>query len=131
VDLNRNFAAASWTREHRAGYDPGPTPESEPETRALASLITRTGARRLIALHSPFRTVNYDGPARALAEAMGALNGYGACDDIGYPTPGSFGGRYGHDLGCEVITLEIPFISADQAWAENRAALYLALEISL
>jgi len=131
VDLNRNFAATSWKRDHKPGYDPGPAPESEPETQALAALIARTGARRLIALHSPFRTVNYDGPARELADAMGAANGYGASDDIGYPTPGSFGGRYGCDLGCEVITLEIPFISAEQAWAENRAALYLALEFRL
>src|SRR5262249_10851704 len=76
VDLNRNFAAASWTRAHAAGYDPGAAPESEPETQALVALIARTGARRLVALHSPFRTVNYDGPARALAEAMGAANGY-------------------------------------------------------
>jgi protein MpaA len=127
VDLNRNFAAASWRREHEAGYDPGPAPESEPETRALAELIRASGATRLVALHSPFRTVNFDGPARALAERMAALNGYGVTDDIGYPTPGSFGGRYGRDLGLEVITLEIPAVSIEQAWAENRAALYEAL----
>src|SRR5262249_5045048 len=127
--LNRNFAAASWTRAHAAGYDPGAAPESEPETQALVALIARTGARRLVALHSPFRTVNYDGPARALAEAMGAAHGYGASADIGYPTPGSFGSRYGVELGCEVITLEIPPVGVEQAWAENRAALLLALEV--
>jgi len=127
VDLNRNFAAASWRAEHQPGYDPGPTPESEPETRALAALIARSGATRLIALHSPFRTVNFDGPARALAERMAALNGYGASADIGYPTPGSFGSRYGRDLGLEVITLEIPAIPLEQAWTENRAALHATL----
>jgi protein MpaA len=127
VDLNRNFAARSWQRAHRPGYDPGPAPESEPETRALAALIERSGATRLIALHSPFRTVNFDGPARALAEQMAALNGYGTSADIGYPTPGSFGSRYGHDLGLEVITLEIPAVPLEQAWAENRASLHAAL----
>jgi protein MpaA len=128
VDLNRNFAAASWTGDHKPGYGPGSAPGSEPETQALAGLIERIGARRLIALHSPFRTVNYDGPARDLAERMAAANGYGATADIGYPTPGSFGARYGLDLGCEVITLEIPEISLEQAWAENRAALLVAIE---
>jgi protein MpaA len=131
VDLNRNFAAASWTRAHATGYDPGSAPASEPETRALVDLIARTGARRLVALHSPFRTVNYDGPARDLAERMAAANGYDATADIGYPTPGSFGARYGIELGCEVITLEIPALTLDRAWAENRAALLVALEIPL
>ncbi len=128
VDLNRNFPAANWTRDHQPGYDPGPAPGSEPETQALMALIARTGARRLIALHSPFRTVNYDGPARELAERMAAANGYGASGDIGYPTPGSFGSTYGVDLGCEVITLEIPPMSPEQAWAENRTALLVTLE---
>ena len=127
VDLNRNFAARSWCRAHPPGYDPGPEPESEPESRALAALIAATGATRLIALHSPFRTVNFDGPARSLAERLAALNGYGVSDDIGYPTPGSFGSRYGRDLGLEVITLEIPAIAIEQAWAENRTALLAAL----
>jgi protein MpaA len=123
VDLNRNFAARSWRPDHKPGYFPGAAPESEPETRALVELIEETGAARLVALHSPFRTVNWDGAGRELAEAMAALNGYGASSDIGYPTPGSFGAKYGVDRGLEVITLEIPFMSEEQAWQENRAAL--------
>lgn len=128
VDLNRNFAARNWVKEHAPRYCPGDAPESEPEARLLCELIARTGATRLVALHSPFRTVNYDGPARVLAEKMGALNGYGASGDIGYPTPGSFGSRYGVDLGLEVITLEIPVVTPEQAWLENRLALLATLE---
>jgi protein MpaA len=131
VDLNRNFPATNWQAEHRVGYFPGAAAASEPETRILIELIARTGARRLIALHSPYRTVNYDGPARELAERMAALNGYGASADIGYPTPGSFGSHYGCDLACEVITLEIPFVPLEQAWAENRGALLLAVDLPL
>jgi len=131
VDLNRNFAAANWTREHAPGYDPGAVPESEPETQALVSAISRSQARRIIAIHSPLRTVNYDGPARELAERMAAANGYGATADIGYPTPGSFGSRYGRELDHEVITLEIPVVTPDEAWRENREALLIALEIPL
>ena len=130
VDLNRNFAARNWRAEHAAGYDPGPAPESEPETRALVALIERIGATRLIALHSPFRVVNYDGSGRVLAELMAAHNGYGASGDIGYPTPGSFGSRYGVDLGLEVITLEIPLLDEGEAWLENRGALRLCVDLA-
>lgn len=129
VDLNRNFDAKSWVATHKAGYNPGPEPESEPESQAIAALIEQTGAVRLIALHSPYRVVNWDGSGQTLAEAMAAANGYGASGDIGYPTPGSFGAKYGVDLGLEVITLEIPFLSEDEAWAQNRAALRLALDL--
>ncbi len=130
VDLNRNFAADNWNADFDPGYNPGATPESEPETRALVELIDRIGATRLIALHSPFRVVNYDGTGRVLAELMAAQNGYGASGDIGYPTPGSFGSRYGLDLGVEVITLEIPLMDEAQAWAENRGALRLAVDLA-
>ena len=82
VDLNRNFPAKSWRAAHEPNYFPGDAPASEPETQALLGLIERIGATRIITLHSPFRTVNYDGPARALAERMATANGYGATHDI-------------------------------------------------
>ena len=129
VDLNRNFAASNWTAEHGAGYFPGAEPESEPETRALVQLLADSGARRVVAIHSPYRTVNWDGAGRALAEAMAERNGYGASESIGYPTPGSLGAKYGVDLGLEVVTLEIPFLSEAEAWAENRAALRFCVDL--
>jgi murein peptide amidase A len=129
VDLNRNFGAANWVASHKAGYFPGSEPESEPEVQALVEIIAHSGAERLVALHSPFRTVNWDGRGQELAELMAAQNGYGASGDIGYPTPGSFGSRYGADLGLEVVTLEIPFLDEDQAWRENRGALRAALDL--
>jgi murein peptide amidase A len=129
VDLNRNFAAANWGGRHKPGYFPGPHAESEPEVQALVELIARSGAERLVALHSPFRTVNWDGRGQQLAERMAEKNGYGASGDIGYPTPGSFGSRYGGDLGLEVVTLEIPFMDEDQAWRENREALRLVVDL--
>jgi murein peptide amidase A len=129
VDLNRNFRAQSWRAEHEAGYFPGTEPESEPETRALVEVIDELGAERLIALHSPYRTVNWDGSGQPLAEAMAEQNGYGATATIGYPTPGSFGSKYGVDGGLEVITLEIPFMSEDDAWQQNRGALRLCVDL--
>jgi protein MpaA len=129
IDLNRNFAAKNWVKEHKPGYSAGACPESEPETQALVALIKSSGAERLIALHSPYRTVNWDGSGQKLAEEMAARNGYGASADTGYPTPGSFGSKYGVDLGLEVITLEIPWQSEDSAWKENRGALRFAVDL--
>ena len=129
VDLNRNFASGNWSAHYAPGENPGAAAESEPETQILVALIEQTGAERLIALHSPYRTVNYDGAGEALAEAMAAENGYGTSADMGYPTPGSFGSKYGVDRGLEVITLEIPLISEAQAWQENRNALRIAVDL--
>jgi protein MpaA len=130
VDLNRNFASRNWQPEHKPGYFPGAAAESEPETKALVELIERAAAERLIALHATFRCFNWDGAGRALAEEMGRLSGYPAEGDIGYPTPGSFGSKYGVDLGREVVTVEVPYLEVDErAWTETRAALRWAVDL--
>jgi protein MpaA len=130
VDLNRNFASASWSATYPAGYHPGAHAESEPETQALVALIERSGAERLIALHATYRVMNWDGRGRELAEEMGRLAGYPASGDIGYPTPGSFGAKYGHDRGLEVVTVEVPYLETDErAWDDTRTALRWALDL--
>ncbi len=108
VDLNRNFPARSFRVQHEPGYDPGPAPLSEPETRAVADLLAREGVRAAVAVHAPFACVNYDGPAAAWAQAVAAACGWPARGDIGYPTPGSFGSWLGVDRGVPVLTLELP-----------------------
>jgi murein peptide amidase A len=116
VDLNRNFAARNWTREHAPGYDPGPVAQSEPETVALAALIERWQPRALVAVHQPFRCVNWDGAGQGLADLMAAACHYPSVASVGYPTPGSFGSRYGVDEGRAVITLELPRPVPDGDW---------------
>ena len=130
VDLNRNFASSNWVATHAAGYNPGERAESEPETTALVETIARIGAERLIALHATFRVMNWDGRGRELAEEMGRLSGYPANGDIGYPTPGSFGSKYGNDRGLEVVTVEVPYLEPDErAWTDTRAALRWAVDL--
>lgn len=129
VDLNRNFGSANFSTEYKPGYFPGKVAEDQPEACALSKLIDETGVTRLIAVHSPFRTVNWDGTGQALAEGMAERNGYGASSDIGYATPGSFGSKYGVDQDCEVITLEIPLLEPVEAWQQNRTALRFALDL--
>jgi protein MpaA len=87
-------------------------------------------ARRLIACHATFRVVNWDGSGRQLAEEMAQLCGYPASGDIGYPTPGSFGSKYGVDQNLEVVTLEVPYLMVDErAWTDTRAALRWAVDL--
>lgn len=123
VDLNRNFAARNWERAHRDGYDPGPVPQSEPETAALAALIDRWRPGAIVAVHQPFRCVNWDGSGQGLADMMAAACGYPSVASVGYPTPGSFGSRYGVDEGRCVVTFELPRPVPDGDWSGCLEAL--------
>jgi protein MpaA len=81
---------------------------------------------RILVMHSTRGKpmVNYDGPARELAEAMSQLNGYVTSDTIGYPTPGSLGSFAGVDKQIPIITLELPRgVNTETAWQANRDAL--------
>jgi protein MpaA len=130
VDLNRNFAATTWGSARRPGYHPGRAAEDQPETQALVALIDRIQARRLIALHSTYRMVNWDGCGAALAREMSERCGYPVEPDMGYPTPGSFGSKYGVDQNLEVITLEVPYLDVDeQAWLDCRTALRWSVDL--
>jgi protein MpaA len=130
VDLNRNFATANWGTNRRPGYNPGAAAEDQPETRALIELIARIAATRLVAVHAHYRMVNWDGTGEALAHEMAERCGYPVERDMGYPTPGSFGTRYGVEAGLEVITLELPYLLADeQAWTDTRSALRWCVDL--
>ena len=130
VDLNRNFASASWGTQRRPGYNPGGAAEDQPETKALVELIDRIAAHRLIAVHATYRMVNWDGCGEALARELEERCGYPAKRDIGYPTPGSFGGKYGVDRNLEVITFETPYLGVDDdAWDECRVALRWCVDL--
>jgi len=113
VDLNRNFAATNFTRDHRPGYDPGPHALSEPESAALAALVEARRPRVIVAVHQPFACVNWDGPADEIARAMSEACGLPLRASIGYPTPGSFGSWAGVDRGLPVVTFELPRLVED------------------
>jgi protein MpaA len=130
VDLNRNFATASWGTARRPGYHPGLAPEDQPETQALVALIDRIKPFRLVALHATYRMVNWDGRGEALAGEMSERCGYPVAGDMGYPTPGSFGAKYGIEQDLEVVTLEVPYVVIDeQAWLDCRTALRWCVDL--
>jgi protein MpaA len=128
VDINRNFPAINWkTSLRKTSYYNGPSPASEPETRALMKAVETLRPVRILTIHSitDGRSCNnYDGPGEALAEAMSRHNHYPPAATIGYPTPGSFGSWAGIDLQIPTITLELPRTTrGEQAWEENREAM--------
>jgi protein MpaA len=132
VDVNRNFPATNWGKSRRGVFHGGDAPLSEPETVAVANAVRSLNPRRIISLHSITRgreCNNYDGPGADLAQRMAAHNHYPVKDNIGYPTPGSFGSWAGIDLQIPVITLELPRdLPSDAAWEGNREALVEALK---
>ena len=62
VDLNRNFPA-QWRRA-RGAYDSGPTPASEPETRALMAFLEKVRPAYVVSFHQPLHGVGRSGLAR-------------------------------------------------------------------
>jgi len=128
VDLNRNFPTRNWTtRYDKRSHYPGKRAASEPETRAVMKLIEKYRPDRIVSIHTPLRTVNYEGPARELAIRMALLNGYPASNDIGYPTPGSLGSYAGIERNIPTITLELPRKFFGEIWEKNREALLLTV----
>ena len=108
VDLNRNFPTKNWELgEKTSDYYGGATPASENETKFLVDLIEKNNFSAIITIHAPYKTVNFDGPAKDLAEKISQIIGYPTSNDIGYPTPGSFGTYCGVERKIPTITIEI------------------------
>lgn len=122
VDLNRNFPARNWRPEpvtHRSTLEdssdillsPGATPGSEPETRALITLIEELKPQQVIALHAPLACID-DAGQSPLGKRLAERTGMPLVRDVGYPTPGSFG-SWGADRGLAVITYEFPLAATE------------------
>lgn len=122
VDLNRNFPTRDWrpgTVTHRSTMeDPsdillgtGDAPASEPETRALMSLIDDLRPAAVVALHAPLACID-DANASPLGERLARRTGLPFVRDVGYATPGSFG-TWGGKRGLPVITYEFPLAATE------------------
>ncbi len=111
VDLNRNFPTENWILGEKGDYFGGDSPASEEETRFIISIIEKYSPKAILSLHSPYKVVNYDGgksgEGKNLAEQISAIIGYPVEENIGYPTPGSFGTWAGVERDIPTITLEL------------------------
>jgi len=107
VDLNRNMSTKDWTPvASEPKYFPGPSSDSEPETKILLSVLNDYKPEYIISFHSWKPMVNINGPAHAMARTMGEKLNYILTEDIGYPTPGSLGTYAGWERQIPTITLE-------------------------
>ena len=107
VDLNRNFPTKNWELSpQESDYFGGKQPASEEETKFLISSIEKYCPDLILTLHSPYGIVNYDGPAEYEARIISNLTDYPVQNEIGYPTPGSFGTYCGIERSTPTITLE-------------------------
>jgi len=121
VDINRNFPTKNWEYSEKDNYFGGEKPASEDETKFVMEVIDEYFPKCILTLHTPYKIVNYDGPARNIAEEISKIINYPVEESIGYPTPGSFGTYVGIEKNIPVITLEM-----DEE--EKTEILYLSLE---
>lgn len=116
VDLNRNFPTKNWGQnlgdnatcdDKNSGYYGGKSAGSEIETQFLIDTINEFRPEIILTLHAPYKVVNYDGPAKEIADKISKIINYPVESSIGYPTPGSFGTYAGIERQIPVITLEL------------------------
>lgn len=109
VDLNRNFPAEN--RENSSRY--GLQALSEPEAVAVFRTLEDFPPQHIVTLHEPLQCVDYDGPAKQLAEAISAA-GPLPVKKLG-SRPGSLGSFAGLTLKIPTVTLELPPNAATQS----------------
>jgi murein peptide amidase A len=129
VDINRNFPATNFDTSNPA-Y--GGSPLSQPESRALNNTIGRIGPDLVLVAHSWRGSyfINFDGPARSIAERFSADSGFPVEDSSSLPpTPGSLGSYVGRDHGIPILTIEMLKGSNQIAdWDQLRTALLHAID---
>jgi protein MpaA len=115
VDLNRNFPTSNWSPDpvcykSRANdardiaLSPGAEPASEPETRALLSLLERLNPRAVVSLHAALACID-DAGGSHLGRQLAARCALPLLTEIGYPTPGSMG-TWATEQGLALVTWE-------------------------
>lgn len=115
VDLNRNYPTKNWVETEKDENYSGNTPASETETRWMMNLLEELKPDIILTLHAPLKCVNYDGPAKEMAETIAEFTEYPVVTDLGYPTPGSFGTYCGIERDIPTITLEFDEEEANES----------------
>lgn len=116
VDLNRNFPTSNWSPEEvhyktRANdardiaLSTGTGPASEPETRALLSLLAELKPRAIVSIHAALACID-DARGSHLGRQLAARCAMPLITEIGYPTPGSMG-TWATEQNLTLVTWEL------------------------
>jgi len=128
VDVNRNFPAKNFDTG-TAAY--GGSPLSQPESRAVKALIDEVNPALVLVSHSwsGDEFINFDGPAREIAERFSAATGLKVKNSSSFaPTPGSLGSWAGRDRGIALLTIEIlKGTDPQREWERIKTALLAAI----
>lgn len=114
VDLNRNFPTSNWSPEpvfyksrendpQDIALSPGAQPGSEPETKALLTLLDQMTPLAVITLHAALACID-DADDSSLARQLSARTGL-PLEPVTYATPGSFG-SWAQEHGMNLVTYE-------------------------
>jgi murein peptide amidase A len=131
VDLNRNFGHG-FDPTLSGGYESGPHPFSEPESRAVRKLSRRIHFDLAIWYHQPWgETLVPCNDTRSVARRYARLSGLdnqGGCD---HDLPGTAIGWQHHRFGTAAFVVELPggALSDSQVRRHARAAATLAREV--
>lgn len=108
VDLNRNMGTNDWSPVvSTPRYNPGPTPNSEPETQALTGWLQENRPVLILSMHSWKPMLNVNGNCVREAAIIAQWTGYKIEETIGYPTPGCLGTYCGLEREMPTLTYEI------------------------
>ena len=115
VDANRNWPTDDWSPDtYVAGPTlvpggGGPSPLSEPETRALAAFVEQVRPALIVSYHSAAALVMAGPAARALGldRVYEAATGYAVGDWTAYPVTGDFA-QWAEDQGIPTVEIELP-----------------------
>lgn len=140
VDLNRNFGTSDWktdvTTVNNAPFPGGggSAAMSEPETKAIAGLVSQLRPRVVLSYHSIGSVVaaNQAGASGALASTYASLSGYGnvtgsSGSTFEYAISGTADDYYGEKFGVASILVELGSHSYHQ-FEKNQKAMWAMIQ---
>jgi protein MpaA len=139
VDLNRNFPGANWSSKPSPTYwptstvrtserrsqlsSPGDAPGSEPETRALMSLVEQVTPELVIDLHTPLECVlAFSDAALPIAEHLAEPASLPVLRQLAGPTPGD-SATWCESAGATAVTYELELGPFPALWARHAEAI--------
>jgi len=133
VDLNRNMPAKNWSPEpvfyktldgepQDVRLSTGTQPGSEPENRALIEVLEQYQPKSVLSLHAALACID-DPNASVLGKILAERTELELVDDVGYPTPGSFG-SWAAERNLNLITYELEAASAYELKRRHVPVLY-------